>query len=353
VLYGTAKRSLRRHVEILTPAPFFSESLMLLGVEVFSVNLDSTRGVAVCAVHLSIVEGRDAASVVATLHRLDSCGIDGRTLADHLDEVLAGAATVDRDFQRPQITSFVSFDHEPTPFDPSHSWTWDEQYSWVMASSTPWASFAPRAGDLHLRGTLMGLSESWVVRVLRDGVAFLCSRPYAADRDFYILAVVYVRTIYLDIVLLGRIEHLLLDLMCEDASDLAQEGPSAHEVDRHLRRFSRFTATIWWQNVALTDLSDQLLRALADQYQLDSLRSQAESDLTALSRQIELSTAVRARKVIEYVAIFAGVLSVAFTSAPLVGAHGWGDLLSLALGGVIAAMILVILIEALSRVRAD
>ena len=141
---------------------------------------------------------------------------------------------------------------------------------------------------------------------LADGVAFLALRQDTGEGDFFRWGQEYVRSLYLDAILLGIAQKLLLrEILCEVAE---LKDPLAHPAELRAidGRVSKFRNTYWWQVVTPNGHANRLLELYAEQNRLSALAAHAIDETARFSEQMETRAAQRSNTALAFLT-FLGV----------------------------------------------
>lgn len=194
-------------------------------------------------------------------------------------------------------------------------WLPRQQWTWLLSSLTPPNTYAPDISATDT-GDDISLSSAWSARVLRDGTAFVAIRSARTAHQEWLFEslALYVRSIYLDALLLGIIQNRWLN---EFADSLASAAIH-HERDLLVvegldRAMSRFRARFWWRAAARGSHADSLIKAYQDQHQLCELLDNSAAEVTDLVRQartdVERRTLQSARRT-ESIVSFLTILGI-------------------------------------------
>jgi hypothetical protein len=185
-------------------------------------------------------------------------------------------------------------------------WPVELQWLWLLASTTTPASYPPHPDDKDdLWRSSFPLSLDWRALVLRDGVAFLGLRPDHGEADpFFRFAELYVRSLYVDTLLLGVAQRLLLREILSEVADLGDPLERAMDLRVIERRLTRFRNLYWWQTVTVHGHANRLLELYAQQNRLETAARHAIEETTRFSEQIETSAAQRSNAILGLLTLF-------------------------------------------------
>ncbi|MFI1990821.1 hypothetical protein [Actinoplanes sp. NPDC020271] len=235
------------------------------------------------------LSGPDAA--LAILHvRLPDPGVLGH-LARHPAEAapfLPDGATVSGG--RALTLTHLTFTGPPVAPMPAEygQWPVDRQWLWLAASSTPVTAFPPDVDDQDLFAGLLHLSADWRALVLRDGVAFvgLTADP-GGERTFHAAAETYVHSIYLDALLLGRMQVHALRRLSNGLGELRVSTATTRDLHDQQSRLMELRRTLWSEHLTMHGHANDLLERYQAQYRLGRLREQVMADLADLAHLVD------------------------------------------------------------------
>ncbi|ACZ85383.1 hypothetical protein [Streptosporangium roseum] len=160
-------------------------------------------------------------------------------------------------------------------------WSPVHQWLWALASRTSLADYPPDPQNLKPTGNeIIRLSSDWHAVVLRDGMGVVGIRPdRGRDGAFFGYAELYLRSIYLDVILLGMLQKQGLTRL---------EGRMAAALDSSLsatmaeleREVSSFRHRLWAQHLTPHGTPNRLLAAYQCQH---ALRERFEQILTEIN----------------------------------------------------------------------
>ncbi len=167
-------------------------------------------------------------------------------------------------------------------------WPPDRQWLWLAASGTPVSAFPPDVDDQELFTGLLHLSADWRALVLRDGVAFLgLSEDPGGEQTFHAAAETYVHSIYLDALLLGRMQLLALRRLGNDLGELRYATVTPRHLHERQRRLMEVRRTLWSEHLTMHGHANDLLERYQTQYRLGRLREQVMTDLADLAHLVD------------------------------------------------------------------
>jgi hypothetical protein len=241
--------------------------------------------------------------------------------------VAAGSPGIKVDASQPYYTIVFSGLEDASVLPPvtdggSAFGQWDalRQWTWLLASLTPPEYFAPVATDTDT-GIELSLSTTLFARVLRDGTAFVArERTTTGVRDPSVSSLrFYVRTIYLDALLLGLLQrHSLNELADRIGSVAIRQDQEINVIEGFDKDLSRFRASLWWRAAAWGSHGDKLITAFQEENRLPELLSNSTIEVAELVRQartgVEQATLASARRTERVVTL---LTVVALPSVPI------------------------------------
>jgi hypothetical protein len=246
------------------------------------------------AAHVQL--GPDAASALSALSAIRG---DGR-------EWLQSAAgpPVQLDQSRPRVLSHLRWegDQMPEPYDSPavmaalEPWTTVQRWQWFLASGVGPDAVLPDTADPDILDGQVRLSRDWRAQVLRDGIAYVAltprPSPSTGSTSFHDLARVYIRSIYLDLLLLGIIQLDAVNAYADAFAAVHIEHDSvrtAKTVEELEVGLLRLRTGVWWRDVARRGgpSSSSILTAFQRQHRLPELYTQITADLTDMSRYVQ------------------------------------------------------------------
>lgn len=173
-----------------------------------------------------------------------------------------------------------------------------ELWSWCLASRSTSFDYPPEPGMLaKLFSEAVVLSADWKALVLRDGASFVGQRADLGPTDpFFGFAALYVRTIYLDCILLGMAQEMQIERMTTTVAETLSTGNltrNIHSLEADLVRFRN----LWWiRRVSSHDIANEVLQHYQDHhgmvYRFEAVATQiSELSRILLTRDSRQSTA--------------------------------------------------------------
>lgn len=171
----------------------------------------------------------------------------------------------------------------------TRGWDAADRWCWFLGAGVDADSFLPDAAAPR-PGTTLYLSSDWRGLALRSGIAYCALTPKSqAPHD---LLRAYVRSIHLDGFLLCQLQADAVESLADklgqtSLDDLAVETAMVLEEQLLCLR-----GALWWRHVSRRGSQvDQVVRALQDERALPDLYQQLVSELTDVSRFIQLRQA--------------------------------------------------------------
>ena len=134
------------------------------------------------------------------------------------------------------------------------------------------------------------LSRDWTALVLRDGAAFVGRTPDVGDEGFHHAAEVYVHSLYLDVLLLGRMQGRALNDFANRVATARSErmDPAALSALEH--RLVEIRRNLWIQHATTRGVGNTLLARYQQQHRLTELMAHVETDIAGATRFLEAVT---------------------------------------------------------------
>lgn len=204
---------------------------------------------------------------------------------------------------RPRVLSHLLWDGDelPEPYESADvinaltPWSVVERWQWFLASGLSPDDVLPDVGDPSLLAGKVWLSHDWQALVLRDGIAYVALTPYHSARlggsCFHDIGRVYVRSIYLDVLLLGTLQLDAVDGYAEALAAVHVEDDPiaiAKTIEELEAGLLRLRTGLWWRDVTRRGgPTSVVLSAFQRQHQLPDLYTQIVQDLTDMSRYVQ------------------------------------------------------------------
>jgi hypothetical protein len=273
ILYGNADQPCRWH----NPATHTIGNITITGVELLRTT-DQPEARGLIAIHLRPQPGTliDLLRSLAGRRNAPPPSFDPQDLID-------GQAKVDNG--RPFTVSFITPTGQGLPRLYSHPryWRWPttSQWLWAMASRTTHADYPPDPKNLEPADSdVIRLSIDWHAVVLRDAMAVTGLRPDQGAGDvFFGYADLYLRSIYLDAILLGILQNQALTHL-EARMTTALDSATTTTTTHLEREVSTFRHQLWSQHLTPRRAPNQLLAAYHREH---ALRERFEQILTEIS----------------------------------------------------------------------
>lgn len=317
----------------------------VVGLELLRVHERSKSRNALLVVHGDLhVDGLGLVESLSTLAPIGDAGSKSR---GWYDELLAGFGRVEQNVKRAATVSLVTPARDlpeasltSAEYD---SWAPELKWLWLLASASPVEVYRPPPDYAkRLDRSLVQLSAGWLALVLRDGAAFLGG---GADIGaFYRLAPdaeLHFRSIYLDALLLGHVQRLMLSRI---ADDLATLGDPVLYPERLLtleRELTEFRNVFWWQQLGPHWHGNELLQAYQRQHEIPALFNEVMEGLDDYSRQTRTAAAQRTSALLGILSIVGLPSGFALAFMRALGIEDWRWILaSLAAAAAVTAAIL-------------
>jgi hypothetical protein len=196
------------------------------------------------------------------------------------------------------------------PYGRSFPWDPLRQWLFAFASARTSAQFPADPEDTSLLEGLVRLSQDWSALVLRDGAAFVGRVPAADSRYLSGSADAYVRSIYLDVFLLGQIQREELGMLTEKLASLGGSLDRLTELFSLEEDVSRFRNTYWWQHLTSHGTGNKLLVEFQRQHAMPQLFQQVIRELDDYSRYATLRADRQEQQQLSRVNILLSVLTL-------------------------------------------
>ncbi|MGW5818267.1 hypothetical protein [Streptomyces noursei] len=241
------------------------------------------------------------------------------------DALLQGHATVAPN-ATPFTVAFLSTAHAQLPrlYPRSYrrNWPSDQQWLWALASRTNAADYPPDPADgPTLTANVLRISADWSALVLRDGAAFIGRRPDRGETDpFFGYAELHARTVYLDALLLGIIQHSHIDQLTEELSnvfdDLTRLADGVAELEQGI---AQFRAIYWRQHLTAHGPANDLLLAYHGQHRLATRFNEILAEATDYARLVQSQESQQISGALGILTILGLPLSTALTVQQVLG----------------------------------
>lgn len=327
------------------------EGIELLGAEFELAGLEVVRvpGRRLDRNGLAIVHGRisaDGLALVETLQALSDVVGAASPLRRWCDGALDGCGVVGPSIKRATTMTLVTPAAPlaaPLPADGYEAWPAELQWLWLLASATTSEGYLPPPeAREELAGSLVRLSAGWQALVLRDGTALLGSGPdmspvYRLFEDVQL----HFRTIYLDTLLLGQMQRLVLTQIADDLAAVVDPVLDPQRLLDLEHELTSFRNVFWWRHLGPQWHGNALLGAYQRQHEIAELVVQVADELGDYSNKAERAATQRSEALLGVLA----VISLPVGAAELIHALGiherlWiGLVLALAVASVVAILL--------------
>jgi hypothetical protein len=187
------------------------------------------------------------------------------------------------------------------------------------------------------------ISADWRALVLRDGAAFVATRPDGgADDPFFGFAELYVRTIYLDALLLGLLQDRVITNL-EDEIGTALDAPHPRTPMTALEeQVTHFRQILWWRHVTRHGIANDLLAAYQRQHRLQERFDQVRADIADFTSTDRQDTGQRIQAIVALITLAAVPATISFTAIQVVGVKGGTQLLAFLSAVVVSTTVLML-----------
>lgn len=278
VLYGGADGPRRWH----DASRSHVGDVEVLGVEALRVS-DEPDSCGVVAIHLRPRRERLISVLRAIAGRKGAppVGFDPQSIVDGQAKIEPGG--------RPYTICFVTPARQGLPrlYQQPRYWRWPatHQWLWTLASRTTLADYPPDPKNLEPADSeIIRLSVDWHAVVLRDGMGVVGIRPEEGPSDpFFGYAELYLRTIYLDAVLLGLLQRQTITRLEGQMATTLDSSPSATmaELEREIGLFRR---RLWAQHLTTHGIPNRILAAYQRQHELRERFDQILTEISDFNR---------------------------------------------------------------------
>jgi hypothetical protein len=294
VLYGDAERPNRWH----DPSRQIIGDLEVTAVEALRTT-DQPDACGLVAIHMRARSGTpiELLRTLAGRRGASACDFDPQKLVD-------GQALIEPG--RPFTVSFVTPVRQGLPRlyrqIRYRRWPLVHQWLWALASRTSLADYPPDPKNLEpADDEVIRLSSDWHAVVLRDGMGVVGIRAdQGRDDPFFGYAELYLRSIYLDAILLGVLQKQGLTRLEERLATALDASVSATMATLE-QEVSSFRHRLWAQHLTPHGIPNHLLTAYQKQH---ALRERFEQILTEISDFNRLTRDDESRRVNGAVVVF-------------------------------------------------
>ncbi|MFF5213426.1 hypothetical protein [Streptosporangium sp. NPDC000396] len=274
VLYGDATHPRRWH----DASHRVIGDVEVTGIEALRVTDEPDAG-GLVAIHLRLKRGNPVALLRTLARRRDApaANFDPQELVGDQAKIEPGV--------RPFTISFITSAGQGLPrlYRQPRYWRWAPacQWLWALASRTNLADYPPDPKNLEpADNEIIRLSSDWHAVVLRDGMGVVGVRPdQGRDDPFFGYAELYLRSIYLDAVMLGMLQKQGLTRLEERIAATLDTSLTATMAELE-REVSSFRHRLWAQHLTPHGTPNRLLTAYQRQH---VLRERFEQILTEIN----------------------------------------------------------------------
>ncbi|MGR6967048.1 hypothetical protein ACU610_21555 [Geodermatophilus sp. URMC 61] len=237
-------------------------------------------------------------------------------------------------------------------------------WAWYLAAGVTPQAFVPDVDGPDWTQGRIRLSRDWSALVLRDGISFVACTPRTpagSGPDFHASARVYARTLHVDVLLLGILQHSALHEVADSVAELDIEELDAEVLERLERDLLRFRIGLWWNDVGQRgQQTSAVLVGFQQQHRLPALYEQLVQDLTDLSRYWKAREAAeqeavrhaeerqraaedrQERRVVSAITVVSFLLlplTVVYTGAAVIAEPSWGLFAGSSAAGVVLCLL--------------
>ncbi|MEU6715024.1 hypothetical protein ABZ897_26470 [Nonomuraea sp. NPDC046802] len=277
MLYGDPSRPTRWH----DASPHVIGDIEVTGMEALRP-ADEPDACGLVAIHLRHRRGMPISLLRSLAGRMDAGPLHFNPL-----ELIDGQATIQPG--RPFTASFVTSSKQGLPrlYRQPRYWRWppSQQWLWALASRSDITDYPPDPKNLEPADSdVIRLSSDWHAVVLRDGMGVVGTRPdRGRDDSFFGYAELYLRSIYLDAVLLGVLQKQGLTQL-EDRMASALDSSASTTMAELEQEVSSFRHRLWAQHLTPHGTPNRLLIAYQRQHALPERYEQVLTEISDFNR---------------------------------------------------------------------
>lgn len=262
-------------------------SYRITGLELLRVPSSIGAGKALAVVHAEVPPEELLERAVAA-----SCKPTGMGTSVNIDfETLFGSGVI---LLPDSFTvAFRTFEDSDPPLPPGNyrgvAASTTELWSWCLASRSTSFDYPPESKTLaKLLSEAIVLSADWKALVLRDGASFVGQRADLGSTDqFFGFASLYVRTIYLDCILLGMAQRMQIEEMAATIARTLSYGNLIRNVQSLEEGLVRFRNLWWMRRISSHDIANEVLRHYQDQHDIVHRFEAVATQISELSRIVQ------------------------------------------------------------------
>ncbi|WP_405580693.1 hypothetical protein [Streptomyces sp. NBC_01190] len=347
-LYGGQGPAVRWHRESSAcPADAAVAAVEILQAPAFS---GERTGLAV--LHLRF--GADPVGDLAGLCDLSSSPA-GAANRSRLQALMPDGVTIPSQVRRASTLAHVTFGGaaQPTMSPAYGSWPARDQWLWCLASAAPESLFPPDPEDPSLFEGRVRFSADWQALVLRDGVAFVGTSPDPGGENvFHAAAETYVHSIYLDVLLLGRMQANALNTLANQIATIGLDRLGAGQLEVLEGRLIELRRTFGRDHITAHGKGNEILRQYFAQHRVPELRARLVDDLADTARYVEAAGARSVNAVLGLVTVLGLPFGLSYAAGALWGGSGARSFAVWTAVGAVASLAAVLLPPVRAMLRA-
>ncbi len=219
-----------------------------------------------------------------------------------------------------------------------------ELWSWCLASRSTSFDYPPEPGVLaKLFSEAIVLSADWKALVLRDGASFVGQRADLGPTDpFFGFAALYVRTIYLDCILLGMAQRTQIEGMAATIAGTLSAGNLTRNLQSLEADLVRFRNLWWMRRVSSHDIANEVLRHYQDRHGMVHRFEAVATQISELSRIVQTRDSRQSTAALGALTVVGLPLGTALSVLQVLDIRGLVALLVGALSALAAAAVLLV-----------
>jgi hypothetical protein len=202
--------------------------------------------------------------------------------------------------QRPRVVAHLMWEgsglteplETPEVRDVLGRWSTAERWQWFLASGLAPEDVLPDPEAPDIVDGRIRLSRDWRALVLRDGIAYVAQTPRVAvdsrkSNSFHDVARIYVRSIHLDVLLLGLIQVGAVRRYADAVARLRVDKMDPAAIESLEERLLDLRLGVWWDDVTNRGRqTSEVLTAFQRQHRLPELYTKIVENLSDASRYI-------------------------------------------------------------------
>ncbi|MFG2296922.1 hypothetical protein [Streptomyces sp. NPDC048603] len=317
-LYGTSGDPVRWH----RSSTVTLGTLTVLAVEVLRAPPGSGATTGLAVLHIQL--GHDPVGELAGLRDLSSPG-SGAANRQRCQDTLPAGVRIAARARRATTIGHVTFGSAAPPVMPSAyaAWPAQDQWLWSLASATSSSAFPPDREDVSLFDGRVHFSADWQALILRDGVAFVGTSPDPGGGDtFHAAAQTYVHSIYLDVILLGRLQADALNALANRVADISLPRLGAGRLGSLEGQLIELRRAFGRDHITVHAKGNEILEQYCAQHRMPELRARLAEDLTDSARYVEVALARSTNAVMGLVAVLGLPFGLSYAAGALWGSKG-------------------------------